>query len=159
MGKDRIPHEIDNRAGIEKVLADWLSNVPTEGNQIDIAVEKVRTLVLRTYSFIRSQVCDQVEIFAESFFKLPMLRRLEEDMSCISLEEEQCQSTMARRRRLHDSLEEGKLTLQEVTECIERLQRFSLEAAALGSAGVVMISWASPCSSLRGVPLRVSAPQ
>lgn len=48
-------------------------------------MDKVQMLVLKTYSFIRSQVCDQVELFAESFFKLPMLRRLEEDMNRIAL--------------------------------------------------------------------------
>merc|ERR1719486_593730 len=117
--KDRIPHEIDNRAGIEKVLADWLSNVPTEGNQIDVAVEKVQTLVLRTYSFIRSQVCDQVELFAESFFKLPMLRRLEEDMSKIVLDEEEQLKYEARRASLEQKNDTEKAALAEVNWCID----------------------------------------
>jgi hypothetical protein len=49
------------------------------------AVEKVQMLVLKTFAFIRSQICDQIELFADSFFKLPMMRRLEEDMSRIQL--------------------------------------------------------------------------
>jgi len=127
--KDRIPHEIDNRAGIEKVLADWLSNVPTEGNQIDVAVEKVQTLVLRTYSFIRSQVCDQVELFAESFFKLPMLRRLEEDMSLIQMTEDHKRHYEARRGRLGAEIETKKESLEDINGCIERLQSFAAKVA------------------------------
>ncbi|CAE7625013.1 DRP5A, partial [Symbiodinium pilosum] len=83
--KERIPKEIQSRSGIESTLSKWLLEIPTESHQIDEAVDKVQMLVLKTYSFIRSQVCDQVELFAESFFKLPMLRRLEEDMNKISL--------------------------------------------------------------------------
>merc|ERR1719333_1953584 len=86
--KERIPDEIQNRSSTETTLSKWLSDIPTESHQIDEAVDKVQMLVLKTYSFIRSQVCDQVELFAESFFKLPMLRRLEQDMAEIELSEE-----------------------------------------------------------------------
>merc|ERR1719281_1030469 len=85
--KARIPDEISKRSGIETVLTKWLGDIPTEPKQIDDAVDQVQRLVLKTYDFIRAQVCDQVELFAESFFKLPMLRRLEEDMSKIDLSE------------------------------------------------------------------------
>merc|ERR1712183_1200373 len=83
--KERIPKEIQGRSGIESTLSKWLQDIPTEAHQIDEAVDKVQMLVLKTYSFIRSQVCDQVELFAESFFKEPMLRRLTDDMAQISL--------------------------------------------------------------------------
>merc|ERR1719171_1212886 len=83
--ENRIPKEIQSRSGIEVRLSKWLNEVPTEAHMIDDAVDKVQMLVLKIYSFIRSQVCDQVELFAESFFKLPMLRRLEEDMAMIEL--------------------------------------------------------------------------
>merc|ERR1719223_985782 len=95
--KMRIPEEIKSRSGIEAVLAKWLSDIPTESDQIDVAVDKVQQLVLKTYSFIRSQVCDQVELFAESFFKLPMMRRLEEDMSMIELSEQDQENYKAHR--------------------------------------------------------------
>merc|ERR1719203_1171182 len=72
--KERIPKEIENRAGTELMLSKWLTDIPTNSQQIDEAVDKVQMLVLRTYGFILSQVCDQVELFSESFFKLPMMR-------------------------------------------------------------------------------------
>lgn len=128
--KARIPSEIKNRSGIENVLATWLQDIPTESEHIDVAVDKVQQLVLKTYSFIRSQVCDQVELFAESFFKLPMMRRLEEDMSMIELSEQDKDNYEARRDRLSVEAGQQKVALQEITACIDRLNGFKLKTDA-----------------------------
>ncbi|CAE7514161.1 DRP5A [Symbiodinium sp. CCMP2592] len=128
--KERIPKEIQSRSGIESTLSKWLLEIPTESHQIDEAVDKVQMLVLKTYSFIRSQVCDQVELFAESFFKLPMLRRLEEDMNKISLSDADKTNYKARRERLEGEVTKVRENLKEVSECIERLQGFKLKCNA-----------------------------
>eukprot|EP00928_Gymnodinium_smaydae_P005853 TRINITY_DN12027_c0_g1_i1.p1 TRINITY_DN12027_c0_g1~~TRINITY_DN12027_c0_g1_i1.p1 ORF type:complete len:743 (+),score=229.71 TRINITY_DN12027_c0_g1_i1:98-2326(+) len=125
--KERIPKEIQGRSGIDTILSRWLQDIPTESHQIDEAVDKVQMLVLKTYSFIRSQVCDQVELFAESFFKLPMLRRLEEDMACIELSEADRNNYQERRERLGSSIARAQESNREVSECIERLQSFKLK--------------------------------
>merc|ERR1719433_2404551 len=67
--KDRVPKEIHNRSGTEAILNKWLTDIPSDSKSIDEAV-------------------DQVELFSESFFKLPILRRLEEDMAIMELSEE-----------------------------------------------------------------------
>eukprot|EP00933_Yihiella_yeosuensis_P023840 TRINITY_DN18529_c0_g1_i1.p1 TRINITY_DN18529_c0_g1~~TRINITY_DN18529_c0_g1_i1.p1 ORF type:complete len:728 (-),score=145.51 TRINITY_DN18529_c0_g1_i1:165-2348(-) len=128
--KERIPKEIQSRSGIESTLSKWLLDIPTEAHQIDEAVDKVQMLVLKTYSFIRSQVCDQVELFAESFFKLPMLRRLEEDMSKIGLSEQDKANYQARRQRLEGDVSKVKDGLKEISWCMERLQGFKLKCNA-----------------------------
>merc|ERR1712159_228736 len=101
----------------------------TDPKDIDTSVDKVQMLVLRTYSFIRSQVCDQVELFAESFFKLPMLRRLEEDMSLIQMTEDHKAHYEARRGRLGAEIESKKESLDDISACIERLQGFAAKMA------------------------------
>eukprot|EP00434_Breviolum_minutum_P007577 symbB.v1.2.006688.t1/scaffold399.1/size211747/9 len=141
--KDRIPKEIQSRSSIESKLSEswqfgsnatfapeWLLGIPTDSHQIDEAVDKVQMLVLKTYSFIRSQVCDQVELFAESFFKLPMLRRLEEDMNRIALSEQDKANYKARRERLEGDVMKVRENLKEVAECTERLQAFKLKCQA-----------------------------
>jgi hypothetical protein len=128
--KARIPAEIKSRSGIEEVLAKWLQEIPTESDQIDDAVDKVQQLVLKTYSFIRSQVCDQVELFAESFFKLPMMRRLEEDMSMIELSEQDKENYDARRQRLSIEAKGANVAVQEISACIDRLNGFKLKTDA-----------------------------
>jgi|Transcript_39399 GTP-binding protein EngB required for normal cell division len=132
--KERIPKEILNRSGTEATLSKWLTDIPTESGKIDEAVDKVQMLVLKTYSFIRSQVCDQVELFSESFFKLPMMRRLEEDMALIELSEEDTANYEARRDRLHGEINKASDALVEVNACIERLQNFKLKCEARGRA-------------------------
>eukprot|EP00927_Polykrikos_kofoidii_P084560 TRINITY_DN8942_c0_g2_i1.p1 TRINITY_DN8942_c0_g2~~TRINITY_DN8942_c0_g2_i1.p1 ORF type:complete len:733 (-),score=131.75 TRINITY_DN8942_c0_g2_i1:338-2536(-) len=122
--KVRIPQEINSRAGTDSSFSRWLQDIPTESHQIDEAVEKVQMLVSKTYSFIRSQVCDQVELFAESFFKLPMLRRLEEDMTLIELSDNDKAKYEKRREFLNSQMTSAENTLTEVVECIERLQAF-----------------------------------
>merc|ERR1711988_412299 len=124
--KERIPKEIQGRSGIDTTLSKWLQDIPTEPHQIDEAVDKVQMLVLKTYSFIRSQVCDQVELFAESFFKLPMLRRLEEDMSMMDLSEEDKANYAARRSRLQGDKQKEDEALVEINECIGILNGFKL---------------------------------
>tara|TARA_B100001093_G_C26035626_1_gene679923 strand:+ start:154 stop:441 length:288 start_codon:yes stop_codon:yes gene_type:complete len=74
-----------SKKGIESLLSKWIADIPRQPSQMEEAVEKVQMLVLKTFAFIRSQICDQIELFADSFFKLPMMRRLEEDMSRIQL--------------------------------------------------------------------------
>mmetsp|Transcript_64954 Transcript_64954/g.139107 ORF Transcript_64954/g.139107 Transcript_64954/m.139107 type:complete len:733 (-) Transcript_64954:12-2210(-) len=128
--KERIPLEIQSRSGIESTLSKWLQDIPTEAHQIDEAVDKVQMLVLKTYSFIRSQVCDQVELFAESFFKMPMLRRLSEDMANITLSETDKANYKARRERLDGEMKAAQSFGQEVHECIERLETFQMKSLA-----------------------------
>eukprot|EP00928_Gymnodinium_smaydae_P087693 TRINITY_DN71926_c0_g1_i1.p1 TRINITY_DN71926_c0_g1~~TRINITY_DN71926_c0_g1_i1.p1 ORF type:complete len:740 (+),score=222.74 TRINITY_DN71926_c0_g1_i1:184-2403(+) len=128
----RIPFEIQSRSGVETLLNRWLQDIPTDAHEIDEAVDKVQQLVLKTYSFIRSQVCDQVELFAESFFKVPMLRRLNEDMSNIELAPDDLVKYEARRSRLNEEKEQANEGLKEVEWCIERLQNFKLKMEAKG---------------------------
>merc|ERR1719323_2650921 len=122
--KARVPKEIESRSNTEMMLSKWLQDIPTDEHQMDVVVDKVQQLMLQTYGFIRSQVCDQVELFAESFFKLPMMRRLEEDMSLIELSEADSANYQARRERLVTDVQGSKSSLTEVAACIDRLQKF-----------------------------------
>jgi len=126
----RIPEEIRSRTGIEATLQQWLQDIPTESHEIDDAVDRVQMLVLKTYSFIRSQVCDQVELFAESFFKLPMMRRLEEEMDNMELSEVDKTNYQARRDRLQSEISAAKDALKEVSECVDQLQGFQIKCEA-----------------------------
>lgn len=114
------------------MLARWLNDIPTEPSQIDEAVEKVQMLVLKTYSFIRSQVCDQVELLTETFFKLPMLRRLIDDMANIELSEEDKANYQARRESVEENLSKKKNALSEIESCIEKIQTFKVKCEARG---------------------------
>mmetsp|Transcript_51623 Transcript_51623/g.162207 ORF Transcript_51623/g.162207 Transcript_51623/m.162207 type:complete len:362 (-) Transcript_51623:100-1185(-) len=130
--KDRIPRELEARSGTEVRLSKWLVDIPTDSQQIDDAVDKVQMLVLRTYGFIRSQVCDQVELFSESFFKLPMMRRLEEAMAMIELSDDDTSTYQARRDRLAEDVKSAREGLTEISGCIDRLQGFKLKCEARG---------------------------
>eukprot|EP00928_Gymnodinium_smaydae_P002908 TRINITY_DN11063_c0_g1_i3.p1 TRINITY_DN11063_c0_g1~~TRINITY_DN11063_c0_g1_i3.p1 ORF type:complete len:734 (-),score=215.69 TRINITY_DN11063_c0_g1_i3:20-2221(-) len=125
--KARIPQEIKSRSGIERTVTKWIYDIPQEPHHIDTAVDKVQLLVLKVYSHIRSQVCDQVELFAESFFKLPLCRRLEEDMSHIELSEVDKEGYRARREKLDKDLKATAFGLAEVQDCLKILQNFSLK--------------------------------
>jgi GTP-binding protein EngB required for normal cell division len=130
--KTRIPSEIKGRSGSEALISKWLQDIPTDPDRIDDAVDKVQMLVLKTYSFIRSQVCDQVELFAESFFKLPMMRRLEEDMSLMELSDEDKGNYESWRQRLTTDAEKTKIALMETGACIDRLSAFKFKCEARG---------------------------
>jgi len=128
--QERIPQEIKSRSSIERTLSQWLRSIPEEAHEIDDAVDKVSQLVLKTYSFIRSQVCDQVELFAESFFKMPMLRKLEDDMSKITLSNSDKENYAARRERLVGEIKKAEEALKEINDCDRRLKDFKVKCEA-----------------------------
>jgi len=129
--KLRVPDEIQNRAGTERLVTKWLYDIPIEPHKVDEAVDQVQLLVLKVYSIIRSQVCDQVELFAESFFKLPLLRRLEEDMSKIELDEIDRETYRLRREKLDGEFASNSTAVKEVRACIKTLTDFSLKSYSL----------------------------
>lgn len=130
--KERLPKEIEGRAETEMMLSKWLTDIPTNAHNIDEAVDKVQMLVTRIYGFIRSQVCDQVELFSESFFKLPMMRRLEEDMALMELSQDDAANHEARRDRLFSDIARTKDSIKEINVCLSRLQTFKLRCDARG---------------------------
>merc|ERR1712083_350434 len=99
-------------------MGKWLFEIPTEPHKLDEAVDQVQVLVLRVYSHIRSQVCDQVELFAESFFKLPLMRRLEEDMMKLEISEVDREGYRVRKEKLQRDFAANSYALQEVKGCL-----------------------------------------
>jgi hypothetical protein len=126
--KARIPQEISSRTGVERTLTKWIYDIPMEPHRVDEAVDQVQLLVLKVYSHIRSQVCDQVELFAESFFKLPLLRRLEEDMFKLELDEVDKEGYRVRQEKLTKEHAANTYGLKEVKDCLSILSRFALKA-------------------------------
>lgn len=88
----------------------------------------MQLLVLKVYSHIRAQVCDQVELFAESFFKLPLLRRLEEDMIKVSLSDVDRQGYQVRREKLQKEAGANSAGLTTIRECLQELQDFAVNS-------------------------------
>mmetsp|Transcript_19845 Transcript_19845/g.45190 ORF Transcript_19845/g.45190 Transcript_19845/m.45190 type:complete len:373 (+) Transcript_19845:759-1877(+) len=128
--KARIPQEIQSRTGIERTVTKWLYDIPMEPHRIDEAVDQVQLLVLKVYSHIRSQVCDQVELFAESFFKLPLMRRLEEDMIKVELSEVDKEGYHVRREKLQKEATANMHGLREVQSCLKILSNFALKSVS-----------------------------
>jgi hypothetical protein len=113
---------------METVLTKWLAAIPQEPHQMDEAVDKVQMLVLKTFAFIRAQIADQIELFAESFFKLPMMRRLEEDMSLIELNPADYEVYKVRRDHLEGEYTEIRGNAESLDDCITRLSSFAIKA-------------------------------
>lgn len=125
--RERIPKELGARATTEPMLSKWLVDIPNDPHEVDDAVDKVQMLVLKTYGFIRSHVCDQVELFAESFFKLPMLRRLEETMATLELSDDDSVDYQSHRDSLSNKSQDVQDSVVEISSCIDRLQGFKLK--------------------------------
>jgi len=132
--KERVPGELASRNSMDKLVTRWLYEIPTEPQQVEEAVDLVQLLVLKVYSHIRSQVCNNVELFAESFFKLPLMRRLEEDMMKIELSDVDREGYRVRRERLQSEQAANAHGLQEVRDCLRILQEFTFRAKAVQAA-------------------------
>jgi hypothetical protein len=129
--KKRIPKELETRTIGEAFLTQWIAQVPQEQSLIDEAVDKVQMLVLKTYAIIRSQISDQIELYADSFFKLPMMRRLADDMEKIELQEVHKKTYNSLRDKLKAEHESVSTMAKSLSEVIDKLQTFAIRNASL----------------------------
>jgi len=112
--RERIPKEMSHRSTIEKLLQEMVNEIPIDNNHVDEAVEKVQALMITVFRAIRNLICDQLELFADSFFQLPMSRHLEGEMMDVELSE----SDLARFSSLRDGKKEE---LDRVTEMVDNV--------------------------------------
>merc|ERR1719476_282754 len=104
--KQRIREEVTNRLANQGKLRQKTSAIPDDFFYADKAVTMVSSIIDETFSLIRCQVADQMQLYSESFFLLPMLRLLEGDMAGLQLEPED--SKMYRMRKQVLEVEEAE---------------------------------------------------
>merc|ERR1719188_804777 len=85
--KERIKNERLQRGGLSNKLANMIKDIPDDDARANQALKMVMSIIEQTFNVIRSAVSDQLELYSKSFFLLPMLRRLEGDMSRLELAE------------------------------------------------------------------------
>jgi len=122
--KARVMREVNNPSDVEIMLLNWLIEIPSDPSRIDEAVEKTRTLMINTFEFIRSKIADQIEIFAESFFKVPMQRRLEEEMSSMDLDPSEKRAHQEKRAKIQKEMEKARESSVTLRDCIVQLEEF-----------------------------------
>merc|ERR1719443_668534 len=86
--------------------------------------KKVKEVLGKTFGVIRSAVADQMELYCESFYLMPMLRRLEGDMALMELEESDRRRYRARCDKLKKEREVTNSILVDLKWCAEEVQKF-----------------------------------
>ena len=127
--KARIPKEISQRSTVEKLLQDMVNRIPTDNDRVDLAVEKVQALMITVFRAIRNLLCDQLELFADSFFHLPMNRHLEGQMMDVVLSEADMARFDGLRTVREAQLEKAKEMLDHVGWCLDAIQQFKRQRA------------------------------
>lgn len=127
--KARIPKELSQRSTVEKLLQVMVNEIPIDNGHVDEAVEKVQALMITVFRAIRNLICDQLELFADAFFQLPMSRHLEGEMVNVQLSE----SEMAKFEALRSARELDVRTAEEMVEhvdwCLEAISKFKRRLA------------------------------
>jgi len=126
--KARIPEEIQLRAAIENYLKQTVNSIPDEEFLIDEAIDKVSALCVKTFSFVRAMIADQMELFCISFYQLPMFRRLEGDMMEITLDDVDVEAQLNHAREVKNQYERVVKGMDSIRWCQERIKQFSLMA-------------------------------
>mmetsp|Transcript_18382 Transcript_18382/g.44294 ORF Transcript_18382/g.44294 Transcript_18382/m.44294 type:complete len:737 (-) Transcript_18382:271-2481(-) len=121
----RIPQELRGRGALEMKLGQWCAEIPANEAKIDEAVEKVEQLVYTIFAFIRAQVSDQVELFVDSFFKVPMLRTLGDAMVRIGISPEGRKRYEERTEEIEAEVKILDGQIDELKECLHQLKDFA----------------------------------
>lgn len=122
--RERIPKEMSHRSTIEKLLQEMVNEIPIDNNHVDEAVEKVQALMITVFRAIRNLICDQLELFADSFFQLPMSRHLEGEMMDVQLSESDLARFSGLRDGKKEELDRVSELLDNVTWCVGAVEKF-----------------------------------
>jgi len=122
--KERIEKERKGRNTLQVQLKEKIKQIPDDdGKQ---SVKMVQEIINQTFGVIRSVVADQMQLYSESFFLLPMLRRLEGAMACMELADEDRMRYRARSVMLVDELQKLSGVLEDLAWCVDAVQKFKV---------------------------------
>merc|ERR1712000_450624 len=112
--KERIQNEMRHRESLKNKNDDEINRIPQGDTTYTQATDKIKTIIGQSFSQIRCQVSDQIQLYSESFFLLPMLRRLEGDMSQMQLSDEDSRRYRTRKKVLDEEGTKAKTMLTDL---------------------------------------------
>jgi hypothetical protein len=82
--------------------------------------------MISTFASIRNMVCDQMELFADSFFMIPMARHLQGEMNAIEIKKDsrELAAFTARRQNLADDEDRLKSEIDDLEWCLNEINNF-----------------------------------
>lgn len=122
--KERIEQERNGRNTLQVQLKEQIKQIPDDNAKT--SVKMVQQIINQTFGVIRSVVADQMQLYSESFFLLPMLRRLEGAMACMELAEEDKMRYKARSVVLVEELNKLDGVSEDLNWCIGAVQKFKV---------------------------------
>jgi len=124
--KERIETEMRNRNNVHKGLGEKIKQIPSDDTLAQEAQRRVSNIIEEVFGRIRSLVADQMQLYSESFFLLPMLRRLEGEMVAMEMPETDKKRYAQLRMILGDQEEKKKDLVDELTWCVDAVQKFKI---------------------------------
>merc|ERR1712032_497784 len=115
-----------NRGSLSKQLEQELKVIPDSDDQIAEALEAVKNILDKIFAAIRCMVADQMQLYSESFFLLPMLRRLEGEMATLELLDEDRERYRARKEVLEEEKAEAEKKKDAFDWSIEAIEKFQV---------------------------------
>eukprot|EP00401_Gymnodinium_catenatum_P038039 CAMPEP_0117543582 /NCGR_PEP_ID=MMETSP0784-20121206/45134_1 /TAXON_ID=39447 /ORGANISM="" /LENGTH=723 /DNA_ID=CAMNT_0005340363 /DNA_START=55 /DNA_END=2223 /DNA_ORIENTATION=+ len=124
--KERINREREQRDALGGTLRQKVKNIPESDMKTGEAVDMVQDIIEQTFSVIRCIVADQMQLYSESFFLLPMLRRLEGEMADMELHEDDKMRYRARKEVLVEEKGKSNECLDDLTWSIQAIEKFKV---------------------------------
>ena len=120
----RINVEFRDRGKLDIYIRKLVAEIPEDNLRANEAVEKVTSILVKTFAFVRSTIADQLELFAVSFYQLPMLRKLESSMQDIELDEDSLAEATARTSCLKQEMDVLAKKQKVLAECLDSIRLF-----------------------------------
>jgi len=124
--KKRIENERKSRNVLHHQLNEQIKKIPDDDHSANRSVQMVQDIIEQTFGVIRCVVADQMQLYSESFFLLPMLRRLEGAMANMELEEDDKKRYRARKSVLVEEDKKSNGLLTDLDYCIDAVQTFKV---------------------------------
>jgi len=89
----------------------------------EFQMDQAQAIVQNTFGAIRSEICEQIDIFAECFFKLPFMTAVQE-MSQIEIPDQIVDHQHSMRERLAQEINARRDSLTTIQSCIRKIDTF-----------------------------------
>jgi len=124
--KARIESERKTRNTLHVQLNAKIKNIPDDDASAGVALRMCQEVIEQTFGVIRCVVADQMQLYSESFFLLPMLRRLEGSMANMDLQEDDKRRYRARKNLLSDENTKSTGLVSDLDHCINAVDTFKV---------------------------------